>query len=96
MSPGLRRGDWVLVDPQAYRRQRPSVGEIAVVPDPRAPERRLVKRVESVDEDGRLTLAGDDPERSTDSRTFGPVDPETVLGRAWARYWPLRRVGRIR
>ena len=96
MSPGLHAGDWLLVDPDAYRARAPAPREIVVVPDPRDERRLVVKRVEAVDPDGRLTLAGDSPAESTDSRTFGAVDATRVVGRAWARYWPPRRIGRIR
>jgi nickel-type superoxide dismutase maturation protease len=96
MAPVLLPGDWLLVDPEGYRRRAPRAGELVVVPDPRGRDRLLVKRVAAVTSDGRLELAGDDPDRSTDSRTFGPADPELVVGRPWARYWPPRRVGRIR
>jgi signal peptidase I len=30
-----------------------------------------------------------------DSRRYGPVPLECLLGRAWFRYGPLRRIGRI-
>lgn len=30
-----------------------------------------------------------------DSRRFGPVQLDLLLGRAWFRYAPLRRIGRI-
>jgi signal peptidase I len=30
-----------------------------------------------------------------DSRVFGPVPVELLVGRAWFRYAPLRRIGRI-
>jgi type IV secretory pathway protease TraF len=30
-----------------------------------------------------------------DSRRFGPVPVELLVGRAWFRYGPLRRIGRI-
>ena len=30
-----------------------------------------------------------------DSRTYGPVPVEQLVGRAWFRYAPLRRLGRI-
>jgi nickel-type superoxide dismutase maturation protease len=96
MLPALRPGDWVLVDPLAFRDRSPRAGELVVVPDPRFPERLLVKRVRSTEEDGRLVVAGDSPERSTDSRTFGSVGAADVRGRAWARYWPLSRLGRVR
>jgi nickel-type superoxide dismutase maturation protease len=96
MSPLLRPGDWLLVDPDAYRRRPPRASELVAVPDPRSPGRWLVKRVEAVGPDGWLELRGDAPDRSTDSRVFGPVDAATVIGRPWARYWPPRRWGRIR
>ncbi|MFL5751339.1 MAG: S26 family signal peptidase [Chloroflexota bacterium] len=30
-----------------------------------------------------------------DSRRYGPVPVELLVGRAWFRYWPFRRIGRI-
>jgi nickel-type superoxide dismutase maturation protease len=96
MAPTLLPGDWLLVDPDAHRERPPRAGALVLLPDPRAPRRLLVKRVTGVDEDGGLLVAGDDPAASTDSRTFGAVDPMTVEGRPWFRYWPLRRLGRVR
>ena len=32
---------------------------------------------------------------SIDSRRYGPVPVELLVGRAWFRYAPLRRIGRI-
>ncbi|MGO9181112.1 MAG: nickel-type superoxide dismutase maturation protease [Candidatus Limnocylindrales bacterium] len=96
MRPGLEPGDWLLVDPRAYAKSAPRPAELVAVPDPGEPSRWLVKRVAGVAKDGRLELLGDDPGSSTDSRTFGLVDPATVIGRPWARYWPPRRVGPVR
>jgi signal peptidase I len=33
--------------------------------------------------------------RPVDSRRFGPVPVDLLVGRAWFRYAPLRRIGRI-
>ena len=41
-------------------------------------------------------VMGDDRVRSTDSREFGPVRGDLVLGKVWFRYWPLRAWGRVR
>ena len=96
MRPTLASGEWLLVDPDAYRRRAPRAGELVLAPDPREPARMLVKRVAAVDLDGRLLLAGDDRGASTDSRTFGAIEPGAVTGRAWLRVWPWQRVGRLR
>jgi nickel-type superoxide dismutase maturation protease len=95
MAPGLLPGDWLLVDPDGYARRPPGPGDVVVTPDPRSPDRWLIKRVTRIEPDGRLELAGDAPDRSTDSRVFGPVEP-TALGRPWFRYWPPPRWGRVR
>ncbi len=96
MRPTLEPGDWLLVDPDGYVRRAPRAGELIVAPDPRDPARVLVKRVAAVDLDGRLLLAGDDREASTDSRTFGAIEAGAVGGRAWFRVWPLGRFGPVR
>jgi hypothetical protein len=41
-------------------------------------------------------LLGDAPSGSIDSRTYGPLDADAFVARAWLRYGPPGRVGRIR
>lgn len=43
--------------------------------------------------DGQLWMMGDNRNESSDSRVFGPIDQETVIGEAVVRIWPLDRVG---
>ncbi len=40
-------------------------------------------------------VMGDNRPPSQDSRVFGPIDAELILGRAWLRYFPLERIGLI-
>ena len=43
--------------------------------------------------DGQLFLMGDHRSNSADSRVFGPVPVDQVIGRAFLRYWPLDTLG---
>lgn len=92
MRPALEPGDRLLV--AGFLRLNP--GDVVAVVDPREPNRVLVKRVTDVDADGRVTVVGDNRGASTDSRTFGAVDADLVVGRAFYRYWPQARRGRLR
>ncbi|MBN1137349.1 MAG: signal peptidase I [Anaerolineae bacterium] len=40
-------------------------------------------------------VMGDNRDHSNDSRTFGPVPIENIVGRAWLSYWPLSNAGMI-
>ncbi len=85
MSPALAPGDQILVDLGAYRRVRPRPGEVVLARHPYRRDVRLVKRVASVAADGGCELAGDNPDASTDSRGFGALPGELVLGRVVLR-----------
>jgi hypothetical protein len=41
-------------------------------------------------------VVSDSPDGSVDSRRYGPVDADDLVARAWFRYGPLRRIGRLR
>ncbi len=43
--------------------------------------------------DDSLVEAGDGP--AIDSRRYGPVPVDALVGRVWFRYWPGRRIGRL-
>jgi nickel-type superoxide dismutase maturation protease len=96
MAPLLQPGDRLLVESRTYARRPPRAGEVVLAADPREPRRELVKRIISVDEDrGTADLRGDDPDASTDSRTFGSIRLGNLRWRVAARYWPPGRVSRL-
>ena len=89
MRPGLQPGDRVLV----LRTGRLRVGDLAAVRDPRDPARVVVKRVAGGSPVTGWRVLGDDPDHSTDSRVFGAVGADLVVGRVLYRYHPSERAG---
>lgn len=45
--------------------------------------------------DGQYFVMGDNRVASSDSREFGPVKVDLIIGQAYLRYWPLDKLGLI-
>lgn len=86
MLPLLKPGQEVLVNPRAYRQVPPCPGDIVVARHPYHTDLQLIKRVVAITDDGRCHLEGDNPNESTDSRTFGAIPVSTILGRVTSRF----------
>jgi nickel-type superoxide dismutase maturation protease len=82
MRPTLTENEIVLVRLGSAA----SAGDIVLAQHPYKRSVKILKRVKSVSPDGRFTLAGDDLLQSTDSRTFGSVSVEYILGKAVCRW----------
>jgi nickel-type superoxide dismutase maturation protease len=92
MVPALQPGDRLLVLPAWGLR----IGHVIAARDPRDPGRLIIKRVAAIDRRAALvTVLGDNPDASTDSRAFGPVPRRSIAGRAIYRYAPISRAGRL-
>jgi phage repressor protein C with HTH and peptisase S24 domain len=89
MTPTLRDGDWLLVDPDA---RAASAGNLVVADDPRQTGRLIVKRVKSVESDGSRVLGGDHPAHGNEELR---VSDSAIRGQPWFRYWPPGRIGRL-
>jgi len=106
MAPAILPGDFLLLD--ATTRHWPRRGTVVVFREPDG-DVLAVKRVAARPGDHVATavglihldadeawLLGDAGDTSIDSRRYGPVTVDRLVARAWFRYWPARRVGRIR
>ena len=106
MLPAIAPGDWLLLD--ATVRRWPRRGAVVVFREPGSGI-LAIKRVAARPGDGIRTAAGilrlvdgeawllgDNAAASIDSRRYGPVPLDSLVARAWFRYGPARRFGRIR
>ena len=81
MLPILKSGDTVLVNPRAKIKP----GDIVAANHPYIAKMKLIKRVESIDAQGRFVLRGDNPQESTDSRSFGSLAKNELVGKVVCR-----------
>ncbi len=91
MEPTLRSGQWWLV--RRTTRVRP--GQLIVFWHPTRADLLTVKRVAHRQAGGWWVL-GDNADSSDDSRGFGLVDPQRVVGRLVLRYRPMLALARSR
>jgi nickel-type superoxide dismutase maturation protease len=77
MLPSLKSGDSVLVD----KNSAISVRDIVVANHPFKTSVKIVKRVSSIETDGSISLIGDNPIESSDSRGFGSIKRSEVIGK---------------
>jgi nickel-type superoxide dismutase maturation protease len=92
MQPALRPGDRILVW-QWPARLKP--GDVVAFVEPERPRTISLKRITATHGSGAFELRGDNVNVSRDSRDFGPVPRQLILGRAVYRYLPGTRRGRL-
>ena len=81
MSPTLKDGDAVLINPTANFQ----IGDIVLAKHPFKQSVKMLKRIGEIDENGNYLLIGDNPAESTDSRSFGAISQKEILGKAVCR-----------
>lgn len=84
MEPSFSRGDKLLVSGLVYKFSKPKVNDVIVLKDPRD-GRLVLKRIRKIAEDVHVVL-GDNEKESTDSRVFGTVSSENIVGKVILRY----------
>jgi nickel-type superoxide dismutase maturation protease len=91
MRPAVQPGDRLLVG----RWLSPRPGDLVVLRDPDDTATFLLKRVAAVEPDGSISVQGDNPNVSRDSRHFGAVPRGLLVGRVFYRYLPPHRRRRL-
>jgi signal peptidase I len=99
MSPTFAAGDRVVVNRLAYRLRWPVKGELVALRHPMDEDLPLLKRVAGVPGDviadgteeyalgpDEWFVVGDNRDASSDSRSFGPIPSERIIGKVWFRY----------
>ena len=86
MLPLLKPEEEILIDPYAYRKQGPQINDVILTNHPYDTQLKIVKRVARVAIDGSCFLIGDNPEASTDSRHWGKIDRQKIIGRVTNRF----------
>ena len=86
MLPLLKPGEEILVDMNAYRKSPPQVGDIVVASHPRHTDYHIIKRVAAVKNEREVFLLGDNQIESTDSRRFGTIKFEQIIGKVTSRF----------
>ena len=80
MEPTLKSGDYIIASKLAYVFGRPSKGDVIVFKDPKEKSRFLVKRISKVI-NNKYFVAGDNKKYSQDSRHFGAIDRNLIVGK---------------
>lgn len=80
MEPLIGSGSYVLVNSWIFFFRKPSLGEIVVF---EKDDKLFCKRIRYIDrEKNEYEVRGDNPSDSLDSRTFGRIRLEQILGKA--------------
>ena len=104
MTPALHPNDLILVQQDGFSLRPPRRGDlVAVCPDVLG-GRAIVKRLIGLPQDvlkvngrewrlsdGEFFVVGDQQEGSLDSRVFGPVRRQEMIGPVQGRLWPIFR-----
>lgn len=51
-----------------------------------------IREEEIVVPEGQVFVMGDNRNNSTDSRVFGPIEIDEIIGKAWIAFWPADRM----
>ncbi len=83
MEPSFKSGDYVLVNKLAYVFGKPSKGDVIVLKHPKEKDKFLIKRISVITNSNEIYVVGDNKGFSQDSRHFGPITKDLIIGKVW-------------
>lgn len=106
MEPTFKNGDYLIVDELSYQFNGPQKNDVIIFHYPLDPSKYFIKRVEGVPgekintngkeitlKENEYYVLGDNRGASSDSRIWGPVTKNFIVGRALVRLWPFNKLG---
>jgi len=84
MLPTVEPGDIVLIDTKAYLKSTPQISDIVLARHPYK-DLSIIKRITDITPEGRLILRSDNPQVGSDSRQFGTISPQRLIGKVTCR-----------
>jgi nickel-type superoxide dismutase maturation protease len=82
MLPALKSGDCVIINPEL----EPEIGDVILFHHPFIQNLKVVKRITEITAEGNYIVRGDNPQESTDSRSYGAILAKDILGVAVCRF----------
>lgn len=106
MEPTFHNGDYLIIDELSYQFNGPQKNDVIIFHYPLDPSKYFIKRVEGVPgekintngkeitlKENEYYVLGDNRGASSDSRIWGPVTKNFIVGRALVRLWPFNKLG---
>lgn len=102
MEPTFENGNYLIIDELSYHFRQPEKNEVIVFRYPLDPSKFFIKRLiglpgETIEINNQKIILGqneyfvegDNRPASSDSRIWGPVPENLIVGRVFIRLWPL-------